>query len=120
MKLAITTTGHDLAAPLNPSFGRAAAFVIYETNDQSFTHLRNTQQLDAVQGAGIQAASHLVGVGVEAVISGHCGPKAMKIFKKTGIKVYLTSAPTVQQAISAFNNGELQALAEADVEGHWV
>jgi predicted Fe-Mo cluster-binding NifX family protein len=39
-------------------------------------------------GAGIQAAGFLSSKGVGAVLTGNCGPKAMKTFSAAGIQVF--------------------------------
>ena len=36
------------------------------------------------------------------------------------IRVYVSDAPTVAEALARFNAGKLAALKDADVEGHWV
>ena len=120
MKLAITTTGENLEAPLDPRLGRAARFVIYDLDDDSFELLDNGQNLNAAQGAGIQAAQHIVNSGAQGVITGHCGPKAFRVLSAEGVAVYNCQAGTVKDAIERFKSGELKLAQDADVEGHWV
>ncbi|MFA4943425.1 MAG: NifB/NifX family molybdenum-iron cluster-binding protein [Lentisphaeria bacterium] len=121
MKIAITTSGDSLAAPLDSRFGRAPRFLLLELADGSFTLVDNRQNLDAAQGAGIQAAQNLAATGARALITGHCGPKAFRVLQAAGIQVYTTpGAPTVAAAVEAYRAGRLQPLAAADVEGHWA
>jgi predicted Fe-Mo cluster-binding NifX family protein len=120
MKIAISTTGSDLSAPLDPRFGRAARFIIYETEDGSFELAGNEQNLNAAQGAGIQAAQNAAATGAAAVISGHFGPKAFRVLSASNIAVYPTTAATVQEALDLYLSGGLTAAQEADVEGHWT
>ena len=119
MKIAISTTGDDLDAPLDGRFGRAKNFLIYDTGTGKFYIKNNEQNLNAAQGAGIQAAQNVVNEEVKAVITGHAGPKAFRVLNEAGVLVYGTELPTVQQAIDAYKNGSLKALDNADVEGHW-
>ena len=42
----------------------------------------------AAQGAGIQTAERLAGLGVQAVMSGYVGPKAFTALKAAGLDVY--------------------------------
>ena len=42
----------------------------------------------AAQGAGIQTAERLAGLGVRAVMSGYVGPKAFTALKAAGLDVY--------------------------------
>lgn len=120
MKIAITSAGPTLDDRLDLSFGRAAMFIVYDSELDTFTVVDNTQNLEAVQGAGIQAAQHVVNVGVGALVTGHAGPKAFKVLTAAKVPVYLAAGGTVREAIAAFRAGALKAISEADVEGHWV
>lgn len=120
MKIAISTSGNDLSAPLDPRFGRAARFIIYETETGAFETSGNEQNLNAAQGAGIQAAQNVASTGAAAVISGHFGPKAFRVLSASKIAVYPCTAATVQEALDLYAAGKLTAAQEADVEGHWM
>jgi len=119
MKIAVTTSGDFLAAPLDSRFGRAARFLIYDTETKTFQMIDNAQNLNAPQGAGIQAAQTVANVGSNAVITGHCGPKAFRVLQAAGIKIYNCNATTVEEALQQLEDGKLQVASDADVEGHW-
>jgi predicted Fe-Mo cluster-binding NifX family protein len=57
---------------------------------------------------------------VETVATGNVGPKAFRALNAAGIKVLLTKAGTVADAIRMFKAGELQTLDAANVDGHWA
>ncbi|MBF0198212.1 MAG: NifB/NifX family molybdenum-iron cluster-binding protein, partial [Planctomycetes bacterium] len=97
----------------------ASCFVIYDTEEETFTLLENSVNLNAAQGAGIQAAQAIAKAGVNILLSGHCGPKAFKVLKASMIKFYSTEAATVKEAIDLFQKGMLSCHTEANVEGHW-
>ncbi|MDD3250189.1 MAG: dinitrogenase iron-molybdenum cofactor biosynthesis protein [Smithella sp.] len=120
MKIAFTTTGDDLSAPLDSRFGRAPKFLIYDIDAGAFTLADNQQNLNAAQGAGIQSAQNIARLGASALVSGHCGPKAFHVLQAAGIKIYYSSAATVKEALELFKAGKLQEASSADVEGHWV
>ena len=120
MKIAITSSGENLDNEIDLRFGRAKGFIIYETNDDTFEFIHNIQNLEAAQGAGIQAAQNVVNKNVEAVITGHCGPKAFKVLSTSDVKIYTVGEGKIKEIIEKFKNGELQEAASADVEGHWV
>ncbi len=119
MKVAITTAGDNLGAALDSRFGRAARFLIYDTDSKDFQSIDNAQNLNAAQGAGIQAAQTVANTGANALITGHCGPKAFRVLEAAGIKVYNCQAATVADALRQFDEGKLLVASEADVEGHW-
>lgn len=118
MKIALTTTGSTLDAPLNSAFGRAPKFLIYDTESDQFEIKDNLQNLNASQGAGVQSAQAIVKSGAHCLISGHCGPKAFRVLKASNVQVYYSNAATVSEALALFRAGRLHAAAEADVDGH--
>jgi predicted Fe-Mo cluster-binding NifX family protein len=120
MKLIFTSTGSTLDAPLDPSFGRARHFLLYDTDSGASQVISNQQNLDAAQGAGIQAAQTIVRAGAEALITGHCGPKAFRVLAAAGVKVYNTDAPTVAAALARFQDRQLTEASSANVESHWA
>ena len=120
MKIAFTTFGETLGAPLDSRFGRASKFLIYDADDDTFEVVDNRWNQDAAQGAGIQAAETVARAGASCLVTGHCGPKAFRVLSAAGIRVYHTDAPTVAEALQRFRSGKLTESDSADVEGHWA
>lgn len=120
MKICVTTSGTALDAPVDPRFGRAARFLLYDDQDQSWEVLDNEQNLNAEQGAGIQSACTVAAAGAQVLITGHCGPKAYKTLAAAKIQVVHGATGTVRQALADFAAGKLKVAAGADVEGHWA
>ncbi len=120
MKVAVTTSGDNPDSAVDSRFGRAANFLVIDTDTMSFSIVGNKQNLNAAQGAGIQSAMTVAGSGAEAVITGHCGPKAFRVLSEAGIKIYITEAKSVSEAVELLKDGKLKELVSADVEGHWV
>jgi len=120
MNIAITSTGSTLESALDPRFGRAKFFVAVDTETGTFTAHDNQLNLQATQGAGIQAAQNVAALRVQAVISGNVGPKAYRVLNMAGISVYLCGEGSVADALACFRKGELKAIDSANVEGHWA
>jgi predicted Fe-Mo cluster-binding NifX family protein len=120
MKLAFTTSGDSLASALDPSFGRAANFLVYDLLTKTCTAIGNRQNLAAAQGAGIQAAQTVVNAGVQGVVTGHCGPKAFRVLASAGVKVFLCDSALVADALARYQAGALSEAEAANIEGHWV
>ena len=120
MKIAFTTGGTDLSAAIDRRFGRAPGFLVVDTETGETAYESNEQNLNAAQGAGIQTAQNVAATGAEAVVSGHCGPKAFRILNASNIAVYTTESATIQEAIDLLKAGKLTPAESADVEGHWV
>ncbi len=119
MKICITSQGDKLDSQVDPRFGRAAKFIMYETETKEFTVVDNKQNLQAAQGAGIQAGQNVASSGAKAVITGHCGPKAFQTLFAAGMEVYTGAEGTVAEAIQAWTDNKLQKASKADVVGHW-
>jgi predicted Fe-Mo cluster-binding NifX family protein len=119
MKIAFSTSGSDLSAPLDSRFGRAPKFLVYDLDSMSFEIIDNQQNLNAAQGAGIQSAETVVRSGAKVLVSGHCGPKAFRVLAAAGVKVYNSDAATVAAALEQFKAGKLKEAGSADVQGHW-
>ena len=119
MKLAISCKERSEDADVDPRFGRALYFCIYETDSDTFEFIDNAQSLNSPSGAGVQAAQTILNAGVSALVTGHCGPKAFRALAAANVQIYTNVAGTVQEAVSAFKNHKLKLADEADVEGHW-
>jgi predicted Fe-Mo cluster-binding NifX family protein len=120
MKIIITSEGTSLESQVDPRFGRAKHFVLVDTDSGAFSAHDNTQNLNAPQGAGIQAAQTVARLGTEAALTGHVGPKAFTTLEAANVAVYTGVSGTVKEAIEQFKNGRLTPAAKADVQGHWA
>ena len=120
MKLAITAQGMDLAAEVDPRFGRAKYFIVMDTETGSWSAVDNSMNLNAAQGAGIQAGRNVVNLGVQGVVTGHVGPKAFATLNSGGVRIYTGATGTIAHAVEQFKSGRLSVTETADVEGHWA
>jgi len=119
MKIVITTQGDSPDSQVDPRFGRAQNFLVYDTETDTYSSVSNTQNLQAPQGAGIQAGRTVTEAGAQAVLTGNCGPKAFRVLNEAGTKVYVGVTGTAREAVEAFQKGELTEATSANVEGHW-
>jgi len=119
MKLAITSEGESLQSPVDPRFGRAKFFVVVDTETQAVIAVHNAANLNAAQGAGIQAGKIVVELGVKTLLTGHVGPKAFATLQAGNVEIYTGASGTVANAIEQLKAGQLKAAQGADVVGHW-
>ena len=117
MKIAISSSGQDLAAQLDPRFGRCRYFLIIETDTMSFEIFDNDNAALG-GGVGIQSARFIAAKGAKALITGHCGPNAMQTLLAAGVQVYVGQAGTVQGLVDQFKNGQLTPATEANASAH--
>jgi len=120
MKIAVTSTSKDISGNMDPRFGRAKYFIVVDTDTNDVVAHDNAQNLNAAQGAGIQAAETVARLGAKAVVTGNVGPKAFRALNAAGVKIYLFTEGTVADAIRRFKAGELKEASVANVEGHWA
>jgi len=120
MKVAISAKGVSLESEVDQRFGRAKYFLVCDTENGSTDAHSNYVNLNAMQGAGIQSAANVAGLGVEAVLTGHVGPNSFRALSAAGIKVYTGFTGTVEQALEDLKAGKLTPVDSADVEGHWM
>ncbi len=119
MKVAVSCTGRDLDTQVDPRFGRAANFLFVDTETLAFEAVSNNQNLQAAQGAGVQAASMVARMRPAAVLTGHCGPKAFQVLQAAGVPVYTGVSGTVREAVARYKEGKLTPAQAPNVEGHW-
>ena len=63
MKIAFTSRGRSLDVLLDGRFGRTPFFVVHDTVSGETAAVENVQNLNAAQGAGIQAAVTVANAG---------------------------------------------------------
>ncbi len=119
MKIAVTSMGTDLDSPVDPRFGRAAYIIIVDLETFSFEVLDNEGNVNALKGAGIQAAGMLSDKGADILLTGFCGPNAFKVLKAAKIGVANDAGGSVRDAIHAYLDGKLPLSDKANVEGQW-
>lgn len=120
MKLAITSTGSSLSSEMDPRFGRAAYFIIIDSDTMEFKAVENRQNINLPQGAGIQAGKTIVNEQAGVLITGNCGPKAFQVLNQAGVEIKIGASGSVGDVIEAYKRGDLQSANAPNVEGHWV
>lgn len=120
MKIAVSAQGEGLKARVDPRFGRAKYFVVYDTESGECQAIDNAVNLNAAQGAGIQAAKKVVELGADALLTGNVGPKAFATLEAGMVAIYTGADGTVVEALEAMKDGKLEQAGAATVDGHWV
>jgi predicted Fe-Mo cluster-binding NifX family protein len=119
MKIAVSATGKNVYADVDPRFGRARYLLIVDDKGTMCDLWDNSASQNAMQGAGIQAAKVLADKGVQVLLTGHCGPNAFRTLRAAGIKVGLVQSGTVRQAVERFQRNEVSFTDQPDVEAQW-
>lgn len=117
MKIAVTSTGKNLESKVDPRFGRAAFFLIGDTETMDFAAIANVNA--AGGAAGVGSAGLVIDRGAEAVLTGHCGPNAERTLSAAGVKLYTGVTGTVAEAVELFRSGGLTAVEGPSVKSHF-
>jgi len=118
MRIAISSNGPKLDAPMDQRFGRCPCFIMVDPATEKFEVLDNQAAMMS-GGAGIQAAQLVINSGAEVVITGNLGPKAADTLAAAGVKTYLTVSGTVREALERYKAGQLQDTSGPTVKSHY-
>jgi len=118
MKIAITAAGSTLDAEVDPRFGRCQYFIIADPETMEFEAVDNSSAM-AAGGAGISAAQMIAGKGIEAVLTGNCGPNAHQVLSAAGIQVITGVSGKVKDAIEGYRTGKFKTSSQPNVPDHF-
>ena len=116
MKIAVTSTGPGIDSTVDERFGRARYFLVVDLETENVETIDNTANMEAKQGAGVQAAQEVVNQGAQWILTGHVGPKAFQALSMAGISIGTGAAGTVRETVDRFRAGEFAPAEAADVQ----
>ncbi|THB70940.1 MAG: dinitrogenase iron-molybdenum cofactor biosynthesis protein [Desulfobulbaceae bacterium] len=119
MKVAVSAQGPTLSDEIDPRFGRAAYFIIFDTENDEVEVLNNSVNANGFKGAGIQAATLMNDKGVNVLLTGYCGPKAFKVLEAGGVKVAGNITGSISRAITKLQAGYVSFENGPNAEAHW-
>jgi predicted Fe-Mo cluster-binding NifX family protein len=70
-------------------------------------------------GAGIQAAQFVASKGAQVVITGNCGPNAVRTLSAAGVELVVGQAGVARQAIEDYKAGKMKSTTEPNVAEHY-
>jgi len=109
MKVCVTSVGPDPSSQVDPRFGRAAYFLIVDTETNRVHCL---DQITATsQGAGVLVAQRVIDAGAATVVTGLIGPRAFDVLAAAGIEIYLAPSATVDGAVRDLTEGKLERVS---------
>jgi predicted Fe-Mo cluster-binding NifX family protein len=102
-KICITSQGKDSEAEVDPSFGRAHYFLIVDPETMEFEAVENPN-IEASQGAGIQTAQLISSKNVGTVLTGSCGPNALRVLESSGIRVITGTTGKIKGVLQKYKS----------------
>ena len=118
MKVAVSSSGTDRSAQVDPRFGRCAYFLVIDTESSKTEAVANAAR-SAGGGAGIRAAQTVADHGVETVLTGNVGPNAHRALQAANITVITGLGGTVSEVLQAFLDGRCESTENPTVESHF-
>ncbi len=118
MKIAVSSSGPSLDAPIDPRFGRCQYFIIVDSDTMQFEAIPNPN-IAAGGGAGIQSAQLVANKGAQVVITGGCGPNAFQTLSAAGVQLITGLAGTVREAVELYKSGQLQPSSQPSTAAHF-
>ena len=100
MKVGVLSDGDDLSSEVSEDFGHAPYFLIVDYDTLDYEVVEN-EFMDA-EGAGMRVAPAIVGIGVDAVITGGLAPPGSDIRTQAGLPVSFDEEGTVEECMNAF------------------
>ena len=118
MIIAISSSGADHSARVDPRFGRCQYFIITDTESGENRVVNNAAQSDG-GGAGVQAAQIVADHDAETVLTGNIGPNAHRALQAAEITVVTGVSGTISEALEAFRTGKFKAAEKPTVKPHF-
>lgn len=90
IKIAVSSTGKDINSDVDSVFGRCSYFIIADIKNKKIVKVEAVKNTSAAKsgGAGISAAQFVAEKGVNAVVAGSIGPRALDVLNQFKIKTY--------------------------------
>ncbi len=109
MKIVFTAKGTDWNAQIDPRFGRADYFLLFDEGKDGLATIDNRDIAEQAHGAGPKTAQRIFEVGPDVVITGNGpGNNAAQVLARSKIRVYTGAGNmTITEAYQAFRRAEL-------------
>lgn len=112
MRICVTSKGKSLSDQLDERFGRCSYLLVVDTATDRVEAMDNPGVL-VDHGAAIAAAQRVLDGQVDALVTGHLGPNAEGMLESHSLNVYQARDCTVQEAVEAYQAGQLKLILPA-------
>ncbi len=105
MKIAVPSTEPNLDGMVEDKMGIAAYVLVIETDDMSFEVL-NGPSSSSRPGAGVQAISLVIDMGVQVILVGFISPDIANVLAKQGIEIVTQISGSVAKAVTNYMDSQ--------------
>jgi predicted Fe-Mo cluster-binding NifX family protein len=107
MKVAVSSQDKRRDSPVEPWLGRAAYFLLVDTDHMIFDAIENESVGEPPDVAEINAARLVIDAGAQAVLTGNCSYEVRRMFADAGVKLFQSGPGTVAEIVEQFKAGKL-------------
>ena len=93
---------NGIDSKIDPRFGRAGYFMIYDLENDSIIDVYENQFRVAEHGVGIKTAGHAIENGCSLIIGAQPGPKAERVLKEGGVEIFTATSGTAGEAVENY------------------
>ncbi len=110
MKILFTAKSSSWDSEIDPRFGRAEMFVLYDEESDTLKSFSNDEAKEKAHGVGLQSAKKVLDMGSDVIITGNgAGEKALEILNRSDTKIFVGAGDmNLKEAYEAYKNGELE------------
>lgn len=110
MKIVFTTKGNNWDSQMDPRFGRAEMFLVYDEQTETLEEVLNSETESMEHGAGLQTSKKVLALNADVIVTGNgAGEKALEVLKSVGAKMYVGAGDmSVKEAYDAFKENKLK------------
>jgi predicted Fe-Mo cluster-binding NifX family protein len=110
-KIAVTAVEPSMEAAVDPRFGRCPYFLLVDAERDTFEAVQNTNTTPG--NAGVHAVEVIARKGAKVLLTGECGPNALRALAAAGIQVFPGCSGTVRAVVKQFKAGQLPPASRA-------
>ncbi len=111
MKIAISVIGKTLDSEIDPAFGRCSNFLIVDLKNGTVSNFESVKNsfVESQGLAGVNAVKLIAEFGVDAVITGRIGPRALDALNQFKINAYFGEG-IAKNALKLFSEEKLEKI----------
>jgi predicted Fe-Mo cluster-binding NifX family protein len=113
MKIALATDDNmGLDAVLSHHFGRCPYYVVVDVDDKEIKGVEAVKNpFYESHGQTGEVPSFIHSLGVDVIISGGMGPKAIGFFQQLGIQAFTGASGIVREVVNSYMSGQIDGAA---------
>jgi len=93
-----------LDSRLDSRFGRAAYFLVYDTEKEKVLSIDENTFKNEDSGVGIKTGAFVIEKGCRAVIGAHTGPKISEILREANVTMIAETEGTVKEVLDRYKD----------------